>query len=40
VVIGRDIPRDILAGSLAVLRTRPTLVQAGGMMAQTIPMPF
>jgi len=40
VVIGRDIPRDILAGSLAVLRTRPVPAQAGGMMAQTIAMPF
>jgi len=40
VVIGRDIPRDILAGSLAVLRTRHEPAQAGGMMAQTISMPF
>jgi len=40
VVIGRDIPRDILAASLAVLRTRHEPAQAGGMMAQTISMPF
>jgi len=40
VVIGRDIPRGILEGSLAVLRTRHEPAQAGGMMAQTIAMPF
>jgi len=40
VVIGRDIPRDILEGSLTVLRTRHEPAQVGGMMAQTIAMPF
>ena len=40
VVIGRDIPRDILAGSLAVLQTRPNPKHTGGMMAQTLEMPF
>ena len=44
VVIGRDIPRDILAASLAVLRTRlePTqnAAQMGGMMVHTTTMPF
>jgi G3E family GTPase len=40
VVIGRDIPGDILAGSLAVLLTRHEPAKAGGMMAQTISMPF
>lgn len=38
--IGRDIPRDILAGSLDVLQVRPTPTKAGGKMAQTISMPF
>jgi len=40
VVIGRDIPRDILEASLTVLRTRDEPAQAGGMMAQTTSMPF
>jgi G3E family GTPase len=40
VVFGRDISHDILADSLAVLRTRHEPAQAGGMMAQTISMPF
>ena len=40
VVIGRDIPRDILADSLAVLRARPTPAKAAGMMSQTTSMPF
>ncbi len=40
VVIGRDIPRDILARSLDLLRTGPKLTEPGGMMAQTISMPF
>jgi G3E family GTPase len=40
VVIGRDIPRDILESSLAVLRMRPEQTAPGGMLAQHIQMPF
>jgi G3E family GTPase len=40
VVIGRDIPRDILESSLAVLRMRPEPTGSGGMMVQHIQMPF
>jgi len=40
VVIGRDIPRDILESSIAVLRMRPEQTGSGGMMAQHIQMPF
>ena len=40
VVIGRDIPRDILAVSLAVLQIRPQAAQSGGMLMQHIQMPF
>ncbi|MDO9526705.1 MAG: GTP-binding protein, partial [Gemmobacter sp.] len=40
VVIGRDIPRDILESSLAVLRMRPEPTGSGEMMAQHIQMPF
>lgn len=40
VVIGRDIPRDILESSLAVLRMRPEQIGSGGMLAHHIEMPF
>ena len=40
VVIGRDILRDILEGSLVVLRMRPEQTAAVGMMARHIQMPL
>ncbi len=40
VVIGRDIPRDFLADSLAFLRAPPAPAKRGGMLVQNIQMPF
>lgn len=40
VVIGRDIPKDVLQASLAVLTMRPSASREGGMMMQTVEMPF
>lgn len=40
VVIGRDIPRDILASSLQLLRMRPPPADGGGMMTQHLQLPF
>lgn len=40
VVIGRDIPKDVLQASLAVLNLRPKTSAVGGMMMQTLELPF